>query len=54
MRDKSYKNLTTSTAARKLFGDAFVDYYATTREAKVAQSRHVVTDWERERYFEII
>lgn len=48
------QRLRRSTAARKLFGDALVDYYATTREAEVAQSRHVVTDWERERYFEII
>ena len=48
------QRLRRSTAARKLFGDAFIDYYATTREAEVARFRHVVTDWERERYFEII
>ncbi len=43
-----------STAARKLFGDVFVDHFATTREAEAARFRDTVTDWELARYFEII
>ena len=43
-----------SRAARELFGDAFVDHYAMTREWEVRQFRKAVTDWELQRYFEII
>ena len=43
-----------STAARKLFGDVFVDHFATTREAEAARFRDTVTDWELARHFEII
>ena len=44
----------TSRAARDLFGDAFVDHFAMTREWEVRQFRKAVTDWELQRYFEII
>jgi glutamine synthetase len=43
-----------SKAARGLFGDAFVDHYAATREWEEREFRKHVTDWELARYFEII
>jgi len=43
-----------SKAARILFGDAFVDHYAATREWEEREFRKAITDWEMERYFEII
>ena len=43
-----------SAAARELFGDAFVDHYAATREWEEREARKAVTDWQRARYFEII
>lgn len=43
-----------SKPARALFGDAFVDHYAATREWEEREFRRHVTDWEMERYFEII
>jgi glutamine synthetase len=43
-----------SSAARSLFGDAFVDHYAATREWEEREFRKQITDWELARYFEII
>ncbi len=43
-----------SDAARDWFGDAFVDHFAATREWEWRQWLDAVTDWERQRYFEII
>ena len=43
-----------SAAAIALFGDAFVDHYASTREWEDRQARAAVTDWQLARYFEII
>jgi len=43
-----------STAARELFGDAFVDHYGATREWEEREYRKHITDWEMNRYFEII
>lgn len=43
-----------SDAARELFGDAFVDHYAATREWEEREYRKHVSEWEMERYFEII
>ena len=43
-----------SAAARTLFGDTFVDHFAATREWEEREFRRHVTDWEMERYFEII
>jgi glutamine synthetase len=48
------QRLKASSAARSLFGDAFVDHYAATREWEERQYRRHVTDWELQRYFEII
>lgn len=43
-----------SVVARDLFGDAFVDHFAASRDWEWRQSLQAVTDWEIERYFEII
>ena len=43
-----------SKAARELFGDAFVEHYAATREWEEREFRRAITDWELARYFEII
>lgn len=43
-----------SAAARALFGDAFVDHYAASREWEEREFRKAITDWELARYFEII
>jgi glutamine synthetase len=43
-----------SEAARDLFGDLFVDHFAATREWEVREYEKQVTDWQLQRYFEII
>jgi glutamine synthetase len=48
------QRLKASKAARALFGDAFVDHFAATREWEERQFRKAITDWELARYFEII
>ncbi|MCJ8351510.1 glutamine synthetase [Moritella sp.] len=48
------RKLKRSEAAKELFGQAFVAHYAATREWEDREFRKQVTDWELERYFEII
>ncbi len=48
------QRLKASKPARALFGDAFVGHFAATREWEERQFRKHITDWELERYFEII
>ncbi|HXZ09227.1 MAG TPA: glutamine synthetase [Paraburkholderia sp.] len=48
------QRLRDSEAARTLFGEAFVEHFAATREWEERQFRRHVTDWELARYFEII
>lgn len=48
------QRLKTSEAARTLFGASFVEHYAATREWEEREFRKQITDWELERYFEII
>jgi glutamine synthetase len=43
-----------STAAKALFGPEFVDHYALTREWEAECYERAVTNWELERYFEVI
>lgn len=43
-----------SAMAREIFGDDFVDHYAATREWEEREFRKHVSDWELNRYFEII
>ncbi len=46
--------LRASKPARELFGDAFVEHFAATREWEEREFRKHITDWEMQRYFEII
>ena len=46
--------LKTSTMAQDWFGAAFVEHFAATREWEAREFRKHITDWEMERYFEII
>jgi len=48
------QNLKASKMARDFFGDAFVDHYAATREWEEREYRKHISQWELERYFEII
>ena len=50
----SAQRLKASEPARNLFGDAFVEHYAATREWEEREFRKAITDWEMDRYFEII
>ncbi|MEC4724360.1 glutamine synthetase [Shewanella sp. D64] len=43
-----------SAAAKSCFGETFVEHYAISREWEEREFRKHVTDWEMERYFEII
>ena len=43
-----------SKPAREMFGDEFVDHYAATREWEEREFRKAITDWELQRYLEII
>ncbi|MCE9663171.1 glutamine synthetase [Halomonas sp. M5N1S17] len=48
------QRLKASGSARTLFGDDFVEHFAATREWEERQFRRHITDWELDRYFEII
>ncbi|MCH7960274.1 MAG: glutamine synthetase [Candidatus Hydrogenedentes bacterium] len=48
------QKLRKSKAAQELFGDAFVEHYAQSREWEEREFRKSITHWELERYFEII
>jgi glutamine synthetase len=48
------QKLKASKAAKSLFGEPFVEHYAATREWEEREFRKAITDWEMERYFEII
>ncbi len=48
------QRLKASREARELFGDDFVEHFAATREWEEREFRRHVTDWELQRYFEII
>lgn len=48
------QRLRASPAARELFGAAFVEHYAATREWEEREYRKAITDWQLMRYFEII
>ncbi|KXF80952.1 glutamine synthetase family protein [Enterovibrio coralii] len=43
-----------SEAAKAMLGDAFVEHFAASREWEDREFRKHVTDWELDRYFEII
>ncbi|SHE43158.1 L-glutamine synthetase [Modicisalibacter ilicicola DSM 19980] len=48
------QRLKASKPARELFGDAFVEHFAATREWEEREFRKHISDWELARYFEII
>ncbi len=48
------QRLKASKSARALFGDAFVEHYAASREWEEREARKHVSDWQLQRYFEII
>ncbi len=48
------QRLGASKPARALFGDAFVDHYAATREWEEREFRKHISEWELDRYLEII
>jgi len=48
------ERLARSQAAQELFGAPFVSHFAASREWEEREFRRAVTDWELERYFEII
>ena len=48
------QRLKASAMAKDWFGEAFVEHYAATREWEEREFRKHITDWELERYFEII
>jgi glutamine synthetase len=48
------ERLAASKPARTLFGDAFVEHHAATRQWEEREFRKAITDWELARYFEII
>ena len=45
------QRLKQSEPARALFGDAFVEHYAATREWEEREFRKAITDWELARRF---
>jgi glutamine synthetase len=48
------QRLKASDTARELFGDEFVDHFASTREWEEREFRKHISDWELARYFEAI
>ena len=48
------QRLAGSKAARDLFGEAFVEHFAATRDWEEREARKAITDWQLARYFEII
>jgi glutamine synthetase len=48
------KRLAASKAAKELFGEAFVEHYAATRDWEQREYNKAITDWQLKRYFEII
>ncbi len=48
------RRLRSSALARRVFGDAFVEHFATTRDWEDRSFRRSVSDWDLARYFEII
>jgi len=52
--EESTELFRSSKTARQILGDEFVDHYSATRDWETRQFRRAVTDWELERYFEII
>lgn len=52
--DEANQAMKNAAVARELFGETFVQHFTQTRDWEVRQFAKVVTDWETNRYFEII
>ena len=52
--DQAADRLAGSDTARQLFGDRFVNHYVGTRTWESREFRKHISDWELQRYFEII
>ncbi|MGZ6389846.1 MAG: glutamine synthetase family protein [Ktedonobacterales bacterium] len=52
--DEAVERFAASSIAREWFGDDFVDDYATMRRWEIDRYRAAVSEWERDRYFEMI
>jgi glutamine synthetase len=52
--DQANQSMKSSSIAKALFGDVFVQHFTETRDWELRQFAKVVTDWETKRYFEII
>lgn len=48
------EKMASSSLAKELFGEAFIDHFANTRIWEWRQFQAAVTNWELQRYFEII
>jgi glutamine synthetase len=46
--------LAASAVAKELFGEAFVEHYAASRDWEQREANKAITDWQLQRYFEII
>ncbi len=46
--------MSASAPAREILGDAFVDHYTTSRIWEAREFQKAVTDWELQRYFELV
>lgn len=53
LRD-SLRNFRASQEAKEVFGPAFAEHFADTREWEAREHERVITDWQLSRYFEII
>ena len=52
--EEATNKMKSSTVAREILGEKFVDHFTATREWEWKQHLKAVTDWEYKRYFEII
>jgi len=52
--EEATTRMKTSSIAREILGDYFVDHFISTRDWEWRQHLKAVTDWEIKRYFEII
>ena len=53
LRDAT-RDFAASAEARELFGEEFVDHFIASRDWEVREHERHVTDWQLQRYFEII
>lgn len=52
--DRATDLLRKSEAAKQILGEDFVDHYVRTRDWEVRQHRKSVSEWELQRYFELV